>query len=229
MDLHCPICVRLLTQQAIGDVLVLQCDSCNGTWCDATELASIIHAHIYQSAQDSLVAPPESMPCPKCDIKITATIYAHDSGVPIHKCSSCSGVWLAAGQLKRIAEYRHGSHKTDRLGQALGESYSKSYGFSAIAGWVQSRILSTIVAAALLIAVLMLGGGAIDIFRVTGFAIFPLACIWFSGAFGKLTGIRMGLARPAIDQTTPAIAVAFAGWILMLVGGSVIVYGMLNR
>ena len=156
-------------------------------------------------------------------------MYAHDSGIPIHKCTGCNGVWLAAGQLERIAEYRNGPHKTDRLGQALGESYTQTNGLGAVAGLVESRILSTIVAGSFLIAVLVLGGRTADVFRVTGFLVFPLACIWFSDALGKLTGIRMGLARPVINQTTPAIGVAFAGWVLMLVGCSVIIYGMLNR
>ena len=227
MELHCPICETVLNQRSIGDVVVDQCDSCNGTWCDPSELSSILHTANNQVGQIS--AAPASISCPGCNIEIVKTIYAHDSGIPIHKCTGCSGVWLAAGQLERIAEYRHGPHKTDQLGQALGESYTQSNGLSTIARLVQSRILSTIVAASFLISVLALGGGTVDVFRMTGFLVFPLACIWFSGALGKLTGIRMGLARPVINQTTPAIGVAFAGWVLMLVGCSVIIYGMLNR
>ncbi|HSB69997.1 MAG TPA: hypothetical protein VLT62_11745 [Candidatus Methylomirabilis sp.] len=44
------------------------------------------------------------------------------------------------------------------------------------------------------------------------FLILPLDCIWFSEAMGGFTGLGM----PSITTTTPGWAVAFGGWLLLL-------------
>ena len=89
-------------------------------------------------------SPPETIACPKCDEQITSTIYAHDSGIPILKCPACSGVCLVQGQLEKIRQYRNGPHKTDRLGQAMAESYRQTNALNKIADLIQSRVLSTV-------------------------------------------------------------------------------------
>ena len=44
-----------------------------------------------------------------------------------------------------------------------------------------------------------------------------------------MTGIRTGLARPSITQSTPGIAVAIGGWIVMFALFGITIYGSLQR
>ena len=230
MTLNCPTCAIALSQRSIGGETVDCCSTCNGTWCDAAELSSILRkTSIHQSTTRPSAESPATISCPKCEGEINSTIYAHDSGIPILKCSTCSGVWLVSGQLEKIHKYRHGPHKTDRLGQAMAESYAQSNALNGLADLVQSRFLSTVFALVMLIVALILGSGIPGILRLVAFLLLPMACIWFSDAMGNLTGVRMGLARPTITSSTPGIAVAFGGWILMFVAFGVMIYGLVGR
>lgn len=151
----------------------------------------------------------------------------HDSGVPILKCSGCSGIWLVKGQLERILKYRNALNKS---GQS--ESVEKSKHNSAlnqIANLVQSRILSLMFAGTLLAIAFLWGMDSFGISRLGIFLILPLACIWYAEGLGTLTGIRIGLLRPTITQPTPGIAVAIGGWVLMIATLGVIASGLFDR
>jgi hypothetical protein len=77
---------------------------------------------------------------------------------------------------------------------------------------MKSRVVSGIIAALYLVAAyLMISGEAAC--KVGIFLILPLACIWFSDAMGGFTGV----GAPSITTTTPGWAVAFGGWLLLLV------------
>ena len=230
MTIRCPTCSIALSQCSIGGETVDRCPACNGTWYEPSELASALRTATAVDLIDRpSVNPPDKITCLNCDIEVTSTVYAYDSGIPILKCSRCSGVWLVAGQLEKIAEYKKEPHKTDRLGQAMAESNSRSNGIGRFVGVIQSRILSILFALAILIGMKINGAEFFGVLRMPAFLIFPLACIWFSDAMGNLTGIRMGLARPAITETTPGIAVAIGGWILMFAALGVMIYGMAGR
>ena len=219
-----------MSERSRGGETVDFCNTCNGTWYDAVELSSVLRGTTtLESTTRSSAEYPETIACPKCEKQITATIYAHDSGIPILKCPTCSGVWLVQGQLEQILQYRNGPHKTDRLGQAMAQSYGQSSALNGLADLIQSRVLSAVFALVMLVVALILGVGIPGILRLIAFLLLPMACIWFSDAMGNLTGIRMGLARPTITSSTPGIAVAFGGWVLMFVAFGVMIYGMIGR
>ena len=111
----------------------------------------------------------------------------------------------------------------------MAESYAQSNALNGLADLVQSRFLSTVFALVMLIVALILGSGIPGTLRLGAFLLLPMACIWFSDAMGNLTGVRMGLARPTITSSTPGIAVAFGGWILMFVAFGVMIYGLVGR
>ena len=46
------------------------------------------------------------MHCPKCGMKLVEINY---KGITIDECSSCQGVWLDAGELKRASELEKGA------------------------------------------------------------------------------------------------------------------------
>ena len=219
-----------MSQRSLGGETVDCCNTCNGTWYDAIELSSILReTTALESTSRASAESPTTIACPKCAKEITSTIYAHDSGIPILKCLTCSGVWLVPGQLEEMFKYRNGPHKTDRLGQAMAESYGQSNTLNGLADLIQSRVLSTVFAIVILVVALFLGVGMPGTLRLVAFLLLPMACIWFSDAMGNLTGIRMGLARPTITSSTPGIAVAFGGWILMFVAFGVMIYGTTGR
>ena len=230
MPLNCPTCAIALSQRSLGGETVDFCNMCNGAWYDAAKLSTILRGTAtLECTTRASSESPEAIGCPKCGNQITPTIYAHDSGIPILKCPSCSGVWLVQGQLEKLRQYGHGPHKTDRLGQAMAESYRQTNALNGIADLIQSRVLSTAFALAMLAVATILGVGMPGTLRLITFLALPMACIWFSDSMGNLTGIRMGLARPTISSSTPGIAVAFGGWILMFVAFGVMTYGMVAR
>jgi hypothetical protein len=76
---------------------------------------------------------------------------------------------------------------------------------------MKSRIFSGIVAAGYVMAAYLTLNGEATLL-VGLFLILPLACIWFSDAMGDY----LGGMDPAITRTTPGWAVAFGGWLLLL-------------
>ncbi|MDB2685639.1 zf-TFIIB domain-containing protein [Mariniblastus sp.] len=231
MTLNCPTCDTSLTQRSVGGVTVDECVNCGGAWYDSSELSTILRTKRDQLSEvRSRADHPDAISCPHCKTKVISSIYAHDSGIPILKCSKCNGVWLTAGTLESIANYRNGPDKTDRLGQAIAETYVQSNRLNRFAELIQSRFLSLAFVVIIFIAVALFGDGGIgEILQLLAGVLFPLACIWFSGPLGRMTGIRMGLTRPAINQSTPAIAVAIGGWILMFAIVGMKLFNLVNR
>jgi hypothetical protein len=82
-----------------------------------------------------------------------------------------------------------------------------------------NRIASVLVAAAYVAAGLASGrDNSVVAFSVIG-ALFPLPFIWFPGAFGRYIGLaNMGY----VNRPTPAVFVAFAGWLLLMIVPAVI-------
>ena len=197
MTLNCPTCKTSLTQRLIGSQTIDDCTNCSGAWYDSSELSTILGiTNDQQPLNSPCIDPPDTIDCPRCQTKIESAIYAHDSGIPILKCSGCNGVWLTAGQLERIANYRNGPHQTDRLGHAMAETFVQSSSFDRVAGLLQSRVLSLIFAAMILILAAFFDPANIaGILRLLAILLFPLACIWFSDAMGSYTSISMGGAR----------------------------------
>ena len=157
-----------------------------------------------------------SLTCPNCDTAMRVVNYAYDSEVFISKCQKCSGVWLAEGQLERIANYRVGTPATNALAEAIATEMRVANRWQRLRGIIRSRVLSGIVAIVYLLVPLFATGEAEVVFRVFCFEILPLACIWFPDAFGNLKGISLGLGRPAITQETSGDFVAIGGWVVLL-------------
>jgi hypothetical protein len=77
-----------------------------------------------------------------------------------------------------------------------------------------SRIASLVVAAAYLVAAFVLRGSNPQILvACIGITLLPLPFIWFPG-LGQFTG--PALTR-SINQPTPAIAIAVAGWVILAI------------
>ncbi len=116
--------------------------------------------------------------------------------------------------MQRIAQHLKGNPAVNRYAQSLVEALVKERESSRAARVLRSRHLSGTVAIIYLVATGMAGDPA-TLMKVAMFLILPVSCIWFADAIGGNTGL-MSFPRPAITRPTPGFAIAFAGWILLL-------------
>lgn len=110
--MKCPACSNDLRATAIGDVTVDVCkDGCGGVWFDNFELSKFDEAHeatgeqllSVQAGASVNVDPKARRNCPKCpDIIMQQHFFSVKRGVTVDECPGCGGVWLDAGELRRI-------------------------------------------------------------------------------------------------------------------------------
>jgi len=111
--MHCPICHEVMKQLKIGDVQIDECRQCRGIWFDKGELAE---------AKDE-VAPDlrwldfgiwkqearfqindEPLKCPRCQEFDMRAINYQELDIDFTFCPFCEGVWLNAGDFKKILD-----------------------------------------------------------------------------------------------------------------------------
>lgn len=217
----CPTCHSAMPQASIAGQTVERCDGCLGCWFDPSELSAAIlstDSSATRTANKSwkpMGGSPIEIQCPKCNIKVASSVYAHDSGIPINKCSQCQGVWLQNGQLRRLINYQLGTPKLNSLANSIADEYAAANRRFRLLELVKSRVLSSIVVALILLLVFVSTGRLDAVVRLFGALIIPIACIWFADAMGNLTGVSLGIDRPYITEKSPSIAIAIAGWFLL--------------
>lgn len=210
-----------MPQASIAGQTVERCEVCRGCWFDPSELsAALLPADVSATRPTNYSSNPIGgsaieIHCPKCNVKIASSVYAHDSGIPINKCSQCLGVWLQNGQLQQLVNYKLGSPKLNALANSIADEYAATNRWMSLMELAKSRVLSSIVVALILLLV-YISTGRLDVaIRSLGALLIPIACIWFADAMGNLTGVSLGLGRPSITEKSPGIAIALAGWFLL--------------
>lgn len=87
-----------------------QCVKCQGLWFDKGELSQIFHfalkeaitaGSLNEEAQGTFAAKSVPMHCPRC-MKETVFGAGEILEIPIHKCRTCSGIWLDAGDAEAL-------------------------------------------------------------------------------------------------------------------------------
>jgi Zn-finger nucleic acid-binding protein len=117
--MKCPRCNSLLTEVEYEGVEVLVCSDCRGEWLHAEELQKVVehHDHVF-NAKEIAVLEAVNKPiltmedqardvlnCPYCEtIEMERFNYADTSGVMLHKCLECGGIWADKDQLEKIEE-----------------------------------------------------------------------------------------------------------------------------
>lgn len=135
---------------------------------------------------------------------MTLTNYAHDSGVLINKCRSCSGVWLADGQLELLAQFREAASGWAALGDALAAEIRSENRLQDLVHILRSRTISGGVAGIYLLFP-ALAGDFESAFQLARFLALPLFSIWFCDGIGNRLGER-----------TPGTFIAVGGWVLLM-------------
>lgn len=215
--MQCPACKLSLRSELLHGRAVRRCIVCSGLWLEKSALAEITRQpDLASSPTPGDTTSRDDIHCLQCDRLLVLFNYAHDSGIFIRRCDSCSGVWLEEGQLARIAGYRSGSPAARRLEAALADELRIANRWRLAVPLLRSRLLSGCVAIAYLLMALLGAGSLESAVRLALFLMLPLACIWFPDGMGSLTGVAFGLGRPTITHKTPGDFVALGGWLLLL-------------
>lgn len=117
--MKCPRCGSILCSIESDGVQIEVCSDCRGEWLDAGELGKTVER------QDEVFAPEEiasldavnkeiftaekddhdELNCPHCEnVQMQHFNYGDTSGIILHKCLQCGGVWTDKDQLKKVEE-----------------------------------------------------------------------------------------------------------------------------
>jgi Zn-finger nucleic acid-binding protein len=130
--MECPRCKSALVEIEYDGVKVEVCSDCKGEWLWAGELEKIVEHHdevftpeeiasLDAVNQEHLTAEKDNhdeLNCPVCeDIQMEHFNYGDTSGIILHKCTECDGIWMDKDQLVKIEELVDG-WKADLDGDA---------------------------------------------------------------------------------------------------------------
>jgi rhomboid family protein len=103
--MKCPHCPSELQPVILRHVQVGSCPSCKGLWFETSELAKFNHFD-----SDFPLYPDHSFDgtllksrCPQCEqLRLSRIPYSPGSKLYVERCSGCKGVWLDAGEIKKV-------------------------------------------------------------------------------------------------------------------------------
>jgi Zn-finger nucleic acid-binding protein len=116
--MNCPRCSVALNAVKYDGVQIEACPDCGGEWLYAGELLKLVEHHdeVFTAdeiasleAVDKEILTAESddhdeLNCPACDKQMEHFNYADTSGIILHKCVNCGGIWTDKDQLTKIEE-----------------------------------------------------------------------------------------------------------------------------
>jgi len=133
--MKCPACGTRLTEMVVGDVVVDVCQGgCGGIWFDNWELKKFDepHEHLGEQLLDIDIAPnikvdySKRRQCPKCaGVTMMRHFFSVKREVEVDECAACAGIWLDAGELKRI---RSEFNTEEERRQAAQEYFEEIFG-----------------------------------------------------------------------------------------------------
>jgi Zn-finger nucleic acid-binding protein len=137
--MKCPRCSSTLNPVSDDGVQVQVCAGCQGEWLAAGELQQLVEHH------DEVFSPTEiasldtlnkeiftaencdddELNCPQCEtVPMEHFNYGDTSGIILHKCPECGGIWADKDQLKKAEMLVDGwkeclDQDTDKYGPIL--------------------------------------------------------------------------------------------------------------
>jgi Zn-finger nucleic acid-binding protein len=117
--MKCPRCSSVLNPVEYDGQIVEVCPKCKGEWLHVGELQKLVEHH------DEVFTPKEiasldavnkeiftaekddhdELNCPCCkNVQMEHFNYGDTSGIILHKCPDCGGIWTDKEQLKKIEE-----------------------------------------------------------------------------------------------------------------------------
>lgn len=116
--MNCPRCASALGPVEYDGVEIEVCGGCKGEWLHAGELLKIVEHHdevftpeeidsLEPVNKEILTAESEDhdeLNCPVCAVQMEHFNYGDTSGIILHKCLQCGGVWMDKDQLRMVEE-----------------------------------------------------------------------------------------------------------------------------
>jgi len=215
--MQCSSCRVTLREMTLAGEMVDQCPKCGGTFFDAEELGRVTRRLTERNAAPSddwndLWREPVTgdRRCPRCMVAMQASQYSYDSQIPIHKCSSCDGVWLVAGLIDDLVRYRQGNRETNRREQALRSDHEADQNElgNRLDRCLRSRLWSFLTGL-LMIAIFALNSGAVGVISYVPILVIGLGSIWYCDFLQYWKSWR-------IRYTTHPLWIAVGGWMVLL-------------
>src|SRR4051794_35311314 len=115
--MKCPRCGSSFSSVQSDGVQVDACSRCGGEWLDAGELQTLVEHHdavftaeeiasldavnkeIFTAERDD----HDELDCPHCEgVRMEHFNYGDTSGIILHKCPECGGIWTDKDQLQKV-------------------------------------------------------------------------------------------------------------------------------
>src|SRR5881396_3126646 len=117
--MKCPRCGSILCTIEYDGVQIEVCPDCKGEWLHAGELQKIVEHHDEVFTQEEIASLEavnkeiftaekenfDELSCPHCEnAQMEHFNYGDTSGIILHKCPECGGIWTDKDQLKKVEE-----------------------------------------------------------------------------------------------------------------------------
>ncbi len=117
--MKCPRCGSVLSIVEYDGVQIDVCPNCKGEWLPAGDLQKIVEHHneVFTPEEIASLAPVDKeifnaekddhdeLNCPNCQgVPMEHFNYGDTSGIVLHKCPDCGGIWADKDELTKIEE-----------------------------------------------------------------------------------------------------------------------------
>ena len=117
--MNCPRCDSVLRPIAYDGQTVCVCPDCKGEWLQAGELQKIVEHHDEVFTSEEITSMDavnkeiftaekddhDELNCPVCkNVQMEHFNYGDTSGIILHKCTDCGGIWMDKDQLQKVEE-----------------------------------------------------------------------------------------------------------------------------
>jgi hypothetical protein len=102
--MRCVKCSGELRRVEIDEVVVDQCDACDGIWFDSGELERVLGmksvSALHSPARPSRADDEKRARCPRCPSEgLLVPVASMTSDIHVDTCPLCGGKWLDGGEL----------------------------------------------------------------------------------------------------------------------------------
>lgn len=106
---RCPACRSKTTERLANGIRVDACRSCKGAWFSANELQKALEMELENISSTNQC----HRLCPEC-ARLMQTVLVEDENVEIDQCPQCQGIWLDAGEFRRLNDFEPPNKKAAR-------------------------------------------------------------------------------------------------------------------
>jgi Zn-finger nucleic acid-binding protein len=114
--MKCPRCGSDLEPVVYDDQKIEVCSQCQGEWLSSEELGKIVEHHdeVFTPAEIAAMQgvnkevftaerdDHDELECPQCGSEMEHFNYGDTSGLILHKCIDCDGIWMDKDELRKV-------------------------------------------------------------------------------------------------------------------------------